>query len=145
MLALFQKVTDVYAVAAIASVNAAQGFCFVDMRINAPHPATMHIEYGSWASQDVSAQDDHIVDISKGYKKYFVELYMYINDNRYVPPIWMTYFASSAPYISCTNKNKVFTVNHGDTRCYTSLSACGSSNMFPLVNIECKYMLISNH
>ena len=139
MLALFQKVTDVYAVAAIVSVNAAQGqACFVDMRINAPHPATMHIQYGSWAIQDFNSESGDIVDISEGHKKYCVGLYAYVRYNGYVPPIWMTFFAISTPYVSCTDENKVITVNHGDPRCHTSLSDCESSNAFPLLNIECK-------
>jgi len=69
-----------YVLAAIVSVNAAQGFCFVDMRINAPHPVTMHIQFGSWASQGLSAEGNHIVNICKGYKKYCVGLSIYTND-----------------------------------------------------------------
>ena len=108
------------------------------MRINSLRPATMSIEFGSWVNQDRNMESEQTVDISKGYKKYCVDLAAYISYNGYVPPIWLTFYVSSTPYITCAYEDKVITINHEDPRCYTSLSACESSNLFPFLDIECE-------
>ena len=56
----------------------------VDMRISTPRSATMTILFGSWANQNHNIENEQRVDISKGYKKYCVDLVAYISNNGFV-------------------------------------------------------------